>query len=72
MVGSGWRFRVDVKEELRFCENAKKSRRGGGGGGGGGAEWQGGCGRCYEKDKTGIFMFEILEPGGSALGKYSI
>ena len=30
------------------------------------AEW------CYEMDKTSIFMFEILEPGGSALGKYSI
>ena len=28
--------------------------------------------RCYEMDKTSIFMFEILEPGGSALGKYSI
>ena len=27
---------------------------------------------CYEMDKTSIFMFEILEPGGSALGKYSI
>ena len=27
---------------------------------------------CYEMDKTGISMFEILEPGGSALGKYSI
>ena len=26
----------------------------------------------YEMDKTSIFMFEILEPGGSALGKYSI
>ena len=24
---------------------------------------------CYEMDKTSIFMFEILEPGGSALGK---
>ena len=27
---------------------------------------------CYEMDKTSISMFEILEPGGSALGKYSI
>ena len=27
---------------------------------------------CYEVDKTSISMFEILEPGGSALGKYSI
>ena len=27
---------------------------------------------CYEMDKTSIFMFEILEPEGSALGKYSI
>ena len=27
---------------------------------------------CYEMDKTSIFMFEILEPGGSALGKYGI
>ena len=27
---------------------------------------------CYEMDKTSIFMFEILEPRGSALGKYSI
>ena len=26
----------------------------------------------YEMDKTSISMFEILEPGGSALGKYSI
>ena len=24
---------------------------------------------CYEMDKTSIFMFEIFEPGGSALGK---
>ena len=28
--------------------------------------------QCYEMDKTSIFMFEILEPVGSALGKYSI
>ena len=27
---------------------------------------------CYEMGKTSISMFEILEPGGSALGKYSI
>ena len=27
---------------------------------------------CYEMDETSISMFEILEPGGSALGKYSI
>ena len=27
-------------------------------------------GGCYEMDKTNISMFEILEPGGSALGQY--
>ena len=27
---------------------------------------------CYEMDKTSISMFEILEPRGSALGKYSL
>ena len=27
---------------------------------------------CYEMDKTSISMFEILEPGGSAFGQYSI
>ena len=27
---------------------------------------------CYEMDKTSISMFEILEPRGSSLGKYSI
>ena len=27
---------------------------------------------CYEMGKTSISMFEILEPGGSALGKDSI
>ena len=27
---------------------------------------------CYEMDKTSISMFEIPEPGGSALGQYSI
>ena len=27
---------------------------------------------CYEMDKTSISMFEILKPGGSAWGKYSI
>ena len=33
---------------------------------------QSALGPCYEMDKTSISMFEILEPGGSALGKYSI
>ena len=28
--------------------------------------------KCYEMDKTSISMFEILEPEGSAVGKYSI
>ena len=27
---------------------------------------------CYEMDKTNISMFEIIEPGGSALGQYIV
>ena len=28
--GSGWGFRVDVNEEVNFCENSKKNRWGSG------------------------------------------
>ena len=30
--GSGWGFRVDLNEELKFCENSKKNGGGGSGG----------------------------------------
>ena len=34
-LGSGWGFRVDVNEKLKFfCENSKKKNWGGGGCGG--------------------------------------
>ena len=33
-VGLGWGVRVDVNEELKFCENSKKKFLGGGGSGG--------------------------------------
>ena len=33
-LGSGWGVRVDVNEELKFCENSKKKFFFGGGGGG--------------------------------------
>ena len=31
MGGSGWGVRVDVNNELNFCENSKKKNWGGGG-----------------------------------------
>ena len=38
--GSGWGFRVDVNEELNFCEIQKKNWRVRGGGvGSGGSGW---------------------------------
>ena len=51
MGGSGWGVRVDVNEELKFCENSKKKIGGGGGGGAGGGgsgRGQGGCERRIE------------------------
>ena len=45
-VGGGGGVRVDVNEELKFCENSKKKNiffgGGGGGSGGGGVRWGGG------------------------------
>ena len=37
--GSGWGVRVDVNEELKFCENSKKNGGGGEGSGLGGSGW---------------------------------
>ena len=39
--GSGWGVRVDVNEELKFCENSKKKKIWGGGGVGGGGSREG-------------------------------
>ena len=45
--------RVDVNEELKFCENSKKKNwgegAGGGGAGGGGARVGGGQGGCERR-----------------------
>ena len=38
-VGLGGGVRMDVNEELKFCENSKRKNGGGGGSGGGGSGW---------------------------------
>ena len=69
--GSGWGVRVDVNEELKFCENSKKKKKLGGGGRWGvgvGLGGQSGCERRIEVfvkiQKKNIFFWGGVSVGG--------
>ena len=77
--GVGGGVRVDVNEELKFCENSKKKNWGGGVGGSvggvglGGGGGQGGCERRIEvfvkiKKKKKIFFLGGGGSGGGGVG----